>query len=116
MKKLLAFSLLLCFVFIGCVPTAKSLYSWSNYQDQTYNYIKNETPESLEKLMKTYQVMIDKQTGSRKTVPPGIYADYGFMLYKQGKKEEGISFLKKEIALYPESAVFISRIIKNLEK
>ncbi|MCL2649412.1 MAG: DUF4810 domain-containing protein [Candidatus Azobacteroides sp.] len=115
MKKLFAFGLF-CLLLTGCVSTTKPLYSWSNYQDQTYNYIKNETPESLGKLMKTYQIMIDKQTGSRKTIPPGICADYGFLLYKQGKKEEGISFLKKEIALYPESAVFISSIIKNLEK
>ena len=81
-----------------------------------YDYIKNETPENLERLLQTYQLMIDKQTGFRKAVPPGIYADYGFLLYKQGKKEEGISFLEKEIALYPESSELISRIIKNLEK
>ena len=115
MKKLLAFGLV-CFLLIGCVSTPTPLYSWYNYQDRVYDYIKNETPENLEKLLKTYQLIIEKQTGSRKTVPPGIYADYGFLLYKQGKKEEGISFLEKEIALYSESSELVSRIIKNLEE
>jgi len=115
MKKIIAFALW-GLLLTACASTPKSLYSWNNYQDQVYDYIKNETPESLEKLMKTYQQMIDQQKGLRKTVPPGICADYGFLLYKQGKKEEGIRLMEKEVALYPESAVFISRIIKNLEK
>jgi len=115
MKKLLTFGLL-ALLFTACVSSSKSLYSWYDYQEQVSNYIKDETPESREKLIKTYQHIIDKQTGSRKAVPPGIYADYGFLLYQQGKKEEGIRFLEQEIALYPESSVFISRVIKNLKK
>ena len=38
------------------------------------------------------------------------------MLLKQGKKEEGLALLKREIELYPESANFIGRIIKQFEK
>ena len=59
---------------------------------------------------------IEKQNDLRKVVPPGLYAEYGYMLYQNGKTEEGLVNLKKEIALYPESAPFISRIIKQLEK
>lgn len=49
-------------------------------------------------------------------VPPGLYAEYGYMLYRTGKKEEGLSFLRTEIKTYPESEKYISRIIKQLEK
>jgi hypothetical protein len=38
------------------------------------------------------------------------------MLYKGGKKSEGINYFKQEILLYPESEVYISRIIKQLEQ
>ncbi|MDR0546360.1 MAG: DUF4810 domain-containing protein [Dysgonamonadaceae bacterium] len=99
---------------MSCVST-NNLYYWGNYQERTYDYAKNGTDQSLSDLMTTYQTLMDKQTGSRKTVPPGICADYGYVLYKQGKKEEGLALLEKEIALYPESAVFVSRIIKNLK-
>ncbi len=49
-------------------------------------------------------------------VPPGLYAEYGYLLYKTGKKDEGLTFLKQEITAYPESEKYISRIIKQLEK
>ena len=49
-------------------------------------------------------------------MPPGLYAEYGFLLYKTGKKEEGLNYMKQEKALYPESDAYISRIIKQLEK
>ena len=84
------------FAFASC-STVKPLYSWYNYEDQ-------------------YQKMIDKQKGARGVVPPGLYAEYGYMLYRTGKKEEGLSFLKEEIKAYPESETYISRIIKQLEK
>ena len=48
--------------------------------------------------------------------PPGMYAEYGYMLYRTGKKEEGIRMMKEEINWYPESEKYISRIIKQLEE
>jgi len=114
MKTIFAFSLL-ALILTGCAAAPKPLYSWGDYQERSYNYIKEENTKSLETLIETYEKIISKQTGSRKTVPPGIYADYGYLLYKQGKTQEGLAFLNKEIALYPESTVFISRIIKNIQ-
>jgi hypothetical protein len=48
--------------------------------------------------------------------PPGINAEYGFLLCKAGKKEQGITLLKEEMRLYPESQKYISRIINQLTK
>ena len=42
--------------------------------------------------------------------------DYGFLLIQKGNKADGIANLKKEIALYPESKVFIDRILKLIEE
>jgi hypothetical protein len=112
--KLLA-SALFVLLLTSCVSAPKPLYTWGNYQERSYAYIKDATDESLEELQKTYQTLINKQQGSRQTVPPGICADYGYLLYKQGKTQEGLALLEKEIALYPESTVFISRIIKQLK-
>lgn len=114
MKKWIVCGLFALFL-MSCVSAPKQLYSWEKYQERTYSYTKNATDKSLEELMSTYQILINNQTGLRKTVPPGICADYGYLLYKQGKKQEGIALLEKEIALYPESTVFISQIIKKLQ-
>ena len=100
----------------SCAPQHKSLYSWDKYEEESYDYVKNMTDKSLDDLMLSYENIINKQKGTRETVPPGICADYGYLLVKKGKKAEGIEMLKKEIALYPESGVFMSRIIKKLEE
>ena len=114
MKKLLG--LFLTILLLTSCTTTTSLYSWGNYEDASYNYYKKQTPEAAEALLKSYQNIINKQKGSRKVVPPGIYAEYGFMLIQTGKRDEGIINLKKEIELYPESKVFIERIINQAEK
>jgi hypothetical protein len=124
MKKIIVygfFGLLLT----SCVSPTKPLYYWGNYQERTYSYAKNETDKSLDELLNAYQLIIEKQNkpkktvnnqyGSRSTVPPGICADYGYLLYKKGKTKEGLELLEKEIVLYPESFVFISQIIKKLQ-
>ena len=77
---------------------------------------KRNTEETLEKAMAQYKKVIANQNGLRKTVPPGVNAEYGYLLYKAGKKEEGLALLRAEITAYPESETFISRIINQLEK
>ena len=110
-KKILFIGVVSAMFFTGCAPK-KLLYSWSNYDSTSYTYLKKGDEKSVENLLKSYQQIIEKQDGTRKKVPPGIYADYGFILIQTGKIEEGKAMLKKEISLYPESKVFIERILK----
>ncbi len=93
----------------------KPLYSWAKYEAASYNYLKNSDEKSTQALIENYQKIIDKQTGTRNVVPPGVYADYGYVLLQTGKSAEGKAFLIKEIELYPESKIFINRILKMLE-
>ena len=101
---------------LGSCTTTKTLYSWYNYEDATYQYNKKRTDELKVKVLEQYKKLTDKQKGVRGVVPPGLYAEYGYMLYMNGKKDEGLNFLKQEIKLYPESEMYVSRIIKQLEK
>lgn len=113
-EKLLSIALLAG--LMAACSTQKPLYSWYNYEEVTYKFDKKQSEAAQQHLLEEYQKMIEKQKGLRKTVPPGLNAEYGFLLCKLGKKEEGIKYLKAEIALYPESATYVSRIIKQLEK
>ncbi len=111
--------LLLSVIVICCMTSCSSntsLYSWYDYEDATYKYYKNPDEKKQEKMMNQYAKMLQNQKGTRKIVPPGLNAEYGFMLVKAGKKEEGLALLKKEIELYPESKNYITRIINQLEK
>ncbi len=103
-------------VALASCTTTKSLYSWYDYEDATYQYSKKNTDELRVRVAEVYKKMLENQKGARGAVPPGLYAEYGYLLCKTGKTEEGLSFLKEEIKHYPESEPFISRIIKQLEK
>ena len=114
MKKI--FLAVLATLALGSCTTTKTLYSWYDYENTTYQFNKKHTDELKVKVIEQYEKLTTKQKGERGVVPPGLYAEYGYMLYKTGKAEEGIKYLKKEISLYPESEKYISRIVKQLEK
>lgn len=114
MRKLLLAGVAL-WMLTSCATTT-SLYNWNNYVDSSYQYYKKQTPESTERLMKTYEAMIKKPNGSRKTIAPGICAEYGYFLIQNGKKDEGVTMLKKEKELYPESTQFMDRLIKQFSE
>lgn len=112
--KIAVVSLFALFV-VSCAST-KKLYSWYDYQKDYYHYLKNADQESYDKLIKTYDKIIAEQKEIRGIVPPGIYADYGYLLMEKGKTAEAKEMFAKEIELYPESEVFIGSILKRLEK
>jgi hypothetical protein len=114
MKKYI-FLTVLSFILSSC-GTSKELYSWSRYQKASYNYLKKADEKSTELILDEYKKVISTQKGIRKAVPPGIYADYGFLLIQKGNLTEGVENLKKEVQFYPESKIFIDRILKLIEK
>ncbi|MBI9034388.1 MAG: DUF4810 domain-containing protein [Bacteroidales bacterium] len=114
MKKLLIFGFSL-FLLASCTPQ-KQLYTWAKYEAASYNYVKNSDEESTQKLIENYTKIIEEQKGTRGIVPPGVCADYGFLLLQKGKAKEGKEMLMREIALYPESKIFIDRILKMIEE
>lgn len=111
-KVLLVLVVALCCSSCGC-----GLYNWCDYEKTSFNYYKKQTPQTMGLLMLTYQTMINNQQHSkRKVVPPGIHAEFGYLLLKKGCKTEGIEQLNEEMDLYPESKTFISRIVKLAEQ
>lgn len=118
MKKL-SIILISIVIIISC---ATPLYNWENYEKTSYLYLKNADSTSIQGILETYQKIIDNPkksvggvTPSRGVVPPGIYADYGFVLLQEGKTEKGKTMLLKEIESYPESKVFIEKILEMVE-
>ena len=104
------------FFFSSC-SAPKGLYSWSKYEQATYDYLKKEDEKSIDRVMEEYKKIIgDQRKGTRGVAPPGVYADYGFFLLQKGKMKEAKENLNKEIVLYPESKVFIDRILKMIEE
>ena len=145
MKKVLLLSSLML-LLSSCVTTT-SMYYWgsvsngvSKYEHLTYKNYDQQTPESICDLVVLYEDMINNPGGTRNTIPPGICAEYGFLLIQEStldsfekyatKKqrrvfatddyaslfaEKGLEMLQKEIELYPESETFIAPFIQRLK-
>lgn len=146
MKRILTL-VLVSFSLASCGMTS-SLYYWggmqngaTTYEHLAYKSYDKQTPESLCRLLCMYEDIVSNPGGTRKMPPPGICAEYGYMLlipenaaifaehattaqrksfvssdYAAFFPEKGKELLQKEIELYPESAKFITPLIERLCK
>lgn len=95
-------------VFTGCTT---SQYSWGNYEHALYKYYK--TPSELETYAEQLEAII--ATGeSAGRVPPGIYAEYGYILWVQGKDDKAVVQFEREKHTWPESTQFMNLLIHNV--
>lgn len=146
MKRLI-FLAVLALTITSCSVT-QPLYYWggeqkgtSKYENLAYMSYDKQTPESLCKLICVYEDMVSHPAGSRLVPPPGICAEYGYLLLQPqtaetfvqnatpGQKRvfkdagtdyatwfrmHGEEMMEKEMVLYPESAHFIKPILEKL--
>lgn len=144
MKKTI-FALLIVIVLTSC-GTTNSLYYWggvengtTTYESLAYKHYDKQTQESICQLISVYEDIVVKPSGQRKTPPPGICAEYGYMLLRPETAEiflnkatskqkrifnrtdydvffleKGKQLLEKEIELYPESKKFIEPLLEKL--
>lgn len=119
MKKVivLGVAVLAALLLASCTTNKEPpLYYWYGYTNAVYDYIKLGNEDSNGKLLEVYQNLVDGQAeAARQVPPPGVCADYGWMLIQSGKKEEGKDLLRKEMELYPESAAFIQNILRRVD-
>ena len=105
--------LLLAILSAGCAHT---IYYWGHYEDLIYvSYSKpgKLPPEAqIEKLEADYQ----KARSANKPVPPGFHAHLGNLYYQVGKVDQARQEFETEKAQFPESAVFMDRLIASLNK
>ncbi len=113
--KFLLFPLMLVFLY-GCQVHQRTIYYWSEYSENLYKYKKNTTDTTRAVFQKTLNDIIVNAASEHKKIPPGICAEYGFILLQNGQQSEGLRYMDKETALYPESTVFVTRIKNEVLK
>jgi hypothetical protein len=93
----------------GCA-TQHQHYQWGSYDPSLYDYYKN--PAKVGELSASLQAVIDAADKGHATVPPGIYAEYGYLQMQQGNNQSAVDLFKQEESHWPESKVFMERMIK----
>jgi len=107
--RTLILSPLILLVAAGCV-TQHQRYDWGSYDPSLYGYYKN--PANVGELSVSLAAVIDAASTNHATVPPGIYAEYGYLQLQQGKNSAAIDLFKQEESHWPESKIFMDRMIK----
>lgn len=125
--------------------TTQRLYYWgkeksdniTQYDDVAYDYYDKQSPEVICKLILTYEDMVTNPGGLRQVPPPGICAEYGYLLLtpdieqifaetatnrqknkmsRMDFREYGLELMEREIQYYPESAQFIKPLIQRAKE
>lgn len=141
--KLLAICLVAMTFMTSCA--SERFYYWGKaasdgafkYDEAAYNYYDKQSPQAICELIVTYEEMVSNPGGSRKMPPPGICAEYGYLLLtpdidqifastataRQQRAmsrtdfyQYGIELMQREIELYPESAQFIKPLINRAKE
>ena len=116
MLRLLGWTVLL-FLLAGCqAPGPQSIYVWGHYQELIYtSYAEpGKVPPELqvEKLEEDFQ----KARAADRPVPPGFHAHLGVLYYQLGKPDQAYQEFQTEKANFPESAVFMDRLLNGLKR
>jgi hypothetical protein len=100
----------------GCAAPPQSRYEWGSYEEVIYaSYLSHEdvpAEKQLELLEKDYQVA----RAANRRLPPGWHAHLGYLYYQVGKRDQARQELLTEKAEFPESAVFVNRLLANVGK
>jgi hypothetical protein len=96
----------------ACAP--KLTYQWGNYDRALYDLAR--APENQEQYVQQLREIVTTCETEGTKVPPGIYAEYGYALFTLGQLDQAIGYYEKERATWPESNVFMEKMIRNTKR
>ena len=97
----------------GCA--SPTIYYWGHYEGLIYvSYAEpgKVPPETqVEQMEADYQ----KARSENKPVPPGWHAQLGYLYYQLGKLDQAQQEFRTEEANFPESKVFVDRLLAKIK-
>ena len=103
------FLILISFIMTGCATTER-MYYWGDYSNTLYTCRKDVNDENLLKHQQTLENIIEESNKRNLRVPPGVYAELGYIYFRQNNNNVAIKYFDLEARTYPESQVFMKRL------
>ena len=98
----------------GCATTVTETgYYWGKYSSTLYDYTKNPSDETMAAHVEELEKIITESAERELRVPPGVHAELGYIKAKQGDGGTAMTHYESEMALYPESRVFLERVLAS---
>ena len=100
----------------ACASRPEPLYYWDQYEEVIYtNHAKpgaGDPQRQITTLEKEYQ----EARGQNAKMPPGWHAHLGYLYFQLGKADQAQQEFVTEKAQFPESAVFMDRLLAKMKK
>jgi hypothetical protein len=98
---------------VGCA-TSQANYHWGNYDDALFSLYRN--PQDQQAFVASLKTIILESERSGTKIPPGIYAEYGYALYEEGKTADAVAYFQREADAWPPSRAFMEKMIANAQR
>ncbi len=97
----------------GCATPPRPLYHWGEYQPSVYEHFRAET--SPEEQILKLEESVQSAAAAGEALPPGYHAHLGLLYGRVGRSEEMRRALEAEKAQFPESAIFMDRLLAKFK-
>jgi len=109
-------ALLAAAVLLAGCATSSTLYHWGHYQDLIYASYAEPGKLPLEAEIEKLEEDRQQALAANQRLPPGWHAHVGVLYHQLGKADQALQELAREKAEFPESSVFIDRLLGNLAR
>jgi len=106
--------LILLLLLTACA--SPSIYSWGHYEGVLYATYKVSDKLPPERQVALMEEDFQKAHAQNQPLPPGWHAHLGFLYYKLGKPDQARQEFTTEKTQFPESVVFMDRLLVSLDK
>lgn len=103
--------LLSLLVLGGCTTITEAGYYWGDYSSTLYKYTKAPSEETLAAHVEELNRIVEVSDEKGLRVPPGIYAELGYIEAKKGQDKQARAYYEAEMQNYPESRLFLERLV-----
>jgi hypothetical protein len=99
----------------GCATQKPTLYQWTGYQDSIYAMYADQSKATPEAMVTLLEAAAAKAASTNKSVPPGYHAQLGYLYFQTGKPDLAAQAFARERDLFPESKVYMDRLLGQVK-
>jgi hypothetical protein len=107
--------LLAAAMLAGCVAKKPLLYQWGSYEEQVYAMYSDTGKVSIEEQLNSLERDYQIARAADRPVPPGYHAHVGYLYFQLGKTDQAMQSFETEKALFPESSIYMDRLIARIK-
>lgn len=100
---------------LASCASERDLYHWGAYEDSVREALQDPGGKKAPERIRLLSADIERAQAEGRRIAPGVHAHLGYLDSLVGNRESAVVELRAEGRLYPESAVFVERRIRELD-